>query len=60
MLPIVSALACRYLMLNLSVETWLRFGVWMLLGALIYVGYDYRRNRLATREQAPSPETTSA
>ncbi|MEU1398097.1 amino acid permease C-terminal domain-containing protein [Micromonospora zamorensis] len=32
-LPIVSALACSYLMLNLSVETWLRFLAWMLLGA---------------------------
>ncbi|TDB79720.1 amino acid permease [Micromonospora sp. KC721] len=60
-LPIVSALACLYLMLNLSVETWLRFGVWMLLGALIYFGYGYRRNRLARRGGAtaeprqPSP-----
>lgn len=48
-LPIVSALACLYLMLNLSVETWLRFGGWMLLGAVIYLGYGYRRNRLAQR-----------
>ncbi|RKN44226.1 amino acid permease [Micromonospora endolithica] len=49
-LPIVSAVACLYLMLNLSVETWLRFGAWMLLGAIIYFGYGYRRNRLAERE----------
>ncbi|MEV4464318.1 amino acid permease [Micromonospora echinofusca] len=43
-LPIFSALACFYLMLNLSVETWLRFAAWMLLGVLIYFGYGYRRN----------------
>ncbi|SCE76602.1 basic amino acid/polyamine antiporter, APA family [Micromonospora viridifaciens] len=49
-LPIVSALACFYLMLNLSVETWLRFLAWMLLGAAIYFGYGHRRNRLARRE----------
>ncbi|WBB79062.1 amino acid permease [Micromonospora sp. WMMD882] len=48
-LPVVSALACLYLMLNLSVETWLRFLAWMLLGALIYFGYGHRRNRLAQR-----------
>ncbi|MFI6824757.1 amino acid permease [Micromonospora sp. NPDC050187] len=46
-LPIVSALACLYLMLNLSVETWLRFLAWMLLGFLIYLFYGRRRNRLA-------------
>ncbi|MEU4566600.1 amino acid permease [Micromonospora sp. NPDC023956] len=49
-LPAVSALACLYLMLNLSVETWLRFLAWMLLGALIYFGYGRRRNRLARRD----------
>ena len=27
-LPIVSALACLYLTLNLSIATWIRFGVW--------------------------------
>ncbi|MFI6229776.1 amino acid permease [Micromonospora echinospora] len=46
-LPVVSALACLYLMLNLSVETWLRFLAWMLLGFLIYLCYGRRRNRLA-------------
>lgn len=51
-LPIISALACLYLMTNLSVETWLRFLVWMAVGALIYVGYGRRKNRLALREQA--------
>ncbi|WP_446211516.1 amino acid permease [Micromonospora sp. IBSANI012] len=56
-LPIVSALACLYLMLNLSVETWIRFLIWMLLGAVIYFGYGYRRNRLATAEPAPTPRT---
>ncbi|MFI7577945.1 amino acid permease C-terminal domain-containing protein [Micromonospora sp. NPDC049497] len=34
----------------MSVETWMRFGAWMLLGAVIYFGYGYRRNRLAERE----------
>ncbi|WP_233600910.1 MULTISPECIES: amino acid permease [Micromonospora] len=53
-LPIVSALACLYLMLNLSVETWIRFLAWMLLGGLIYFGYGYRKNRLARREAASS------
>ncbi|WP_435871003.1 amino acid permease [Micromonospora musae] len=59
-LPIVSALACVYLMLNLSVETWLRFLAWMLLGALIYFGYGYRKNRLARREASPVPAPRSS
>ncbi|MFC6009078.1 amino acid permease [Angustibacter luteus] len=46
-LPIVSALACLYLMTNLAVETWLRFLAWMLLGLLVYGLYGRRHARLA-------------
>lgn len=45
-LPIVSALCSVYLMLNLSIETWLRFIVWMLLGFAIYFAYSYRNAEL--------------
>ncbi len=47
-LPIVSALACFWLMLNLPGDTWLRFGVWMLLGIAIYFLYGRRNSRFST------------
>ncbi|MCP2164071.1 amino acid permease [Goodfellowiella coeruleoviolacea] len=46
-LPVLTALACLYLMLNLDVLTWLRFAVWLAAGLLIYFGYGYRNSRLA-------------
>lgn len=48
--PIVAALICLYLMLNLSVETWLRFVIWMALGFLIYTFYGRKRSRMAVAE----------
>ena len=46
-LPIASALICLYLALNLPVETWLRFVVWLVIGFAIYFGYSRTRSRLA-------------
>jgi len=56
-LPILAALICFYLMLNLSIETWLRFLIWMVLGFAIYFAYGHRHSRvkLADNETAATP-----
>nr|XP_053655566.1 cationic amino acid transporter 2-like [Cherax quadricarinatus] len=37
--PAISALFNLYLMCNLPVDTWIRFGIWMAIGFLVYFGY---------------------
>ncbi|MCF2526294.1 amino acid permease [Yinghuangia soli] len=49
-LPIASVLACLWLMINLPVETWWRFLVWMALGFVIYFLYSRKRSRLSIVE----------
>lgn len=46
--PILIAVANFWLMLNLSVLTWLRFVVWLIIGFAIYFGYSYRHSSLNT------------
>jgi APA family basic amino acid/polyamine antiporter len=47
-IPVLSVLACLYLMLNLPVETWLRFVAWMLIGLVIYVLYGRSHGRVGS------------
>ena len=46
---ISSALLCLYLMLNLTGGTWVRFGVWMAIGLVVYAFYGRTHSRLARR-----------
>jgi APA family basic amino acid/polyamine antiporter len=49
--PIISIVACLYLMLQLPRLTWIRFGVWLLLGLLVYLFYGMRHSRLRLRAE---------
>lgn len=50
-LPAAAAVVCFYLMLNLPVETWLRFLVWLAIGFAIYFGYSRSHSRVGLAAQ---------
>ncbi|MFE3453843.1 amino acid permease [Nonomuraea sp. NPDC059194] len=58
-LPLLAALSCLYLMLNLPVETWLRFLVWLAIGVVIYFLYGYRHSTVL-RWRGTTPEKPAA
>ncbi|MEV4349687.1 amino acid permease [Actinoplanes sp. NPDC049596] len=51
--PVLSALACLYLMTNLSVETWLRFLAWLVVGLGVYLLYGHRHASLPDVSSRP-------
>jgi len=50
--PILAGVACLWLMVNLTTLTWLRFLVWLAVGAVVYAAYGYRHSRLGRGERA--------
>ena len=56
LLPVLSVLASGWLMLNLQTSTWIRFGVWMLIGLVVYFGYSVRHSRVGREGGGPREE----
>ena len=44
--PILGVISCLYLMLGLPWITWIRFGLWLVVGMVVYFSYGFRRSRL--------------
>lgn len=48
MIPLMGLLSCLYMMSELGVSNWIGFGIWLVIGLLIYFTYGYKKSKLAT------------
>lgn len=52
LIPILGLLSCLYLMTELGVTNWWRFGLWLIFGLIIYSLYGYKNSKMHRREEA--------
>ncbi len=46
LIPMLGLVSCLYMMAELGISNWIGFGVWLLVGLLIYFGYSQRNSKL--------------
>ncbi|MBF8295404.1 MAG: Amino acid permease [Bacteroidetes bacterium] len=52
--PLMGIAMCLYLMLGLPLVTWIRFGVWLAAGMVLYFTYGFWKSHMRTREKGTS------
>jgi APA family basic amino acid/polyamine antiporter len=52
----LGVLACLWTMKGLPVEAWERFGVWLVIGLLLYFAYGWRKSRLRAQAEGAEAE----
>ena len=50
LIPFLGVMSCTYLMTELGIINWMRFGLWLLIGLIVYFAYGYRNSKLHQRE----------
>ena len=48
LVPLLGIGFCLYLMFSLPMVTWVRFGVWLTIGLVVYFSYSRRRSMIQT------------
>ena len=55
--PILGTMACLGLMWQLPQLTWVRFGVWTIIGIVIYLAYGLKHSRLSAQAIEPASQS---
>lgn len=49
--PIITALACGWLLFQLSIITWIAYAIWVIAGMIIYFGFGYSHSMLSKNQE---------
>ncbi|MFZ9596258.1 MAG: amino acid permease [Bdellovibrionia bacterium] len=52
LIPVLGLASCGYLMTELGITNWIRFGLWLGLGSVVYGFYGFKNSRLQRGERS--------
>ena len=50
LIPVLGLISCLYMMCELGISNWIGFGIWLVIGLVVYFAYGYRHSKLANPE----------
>ena len=48
LIPVLGLTSCLYMMAQIDLKNWIGFGIWLVIGLIIYFGYSYKKSKLNT------------
>ena len=55
LIPVLGVMSCTYLMTELGIVNWMRFGIWLIVGLVVYFLYGFWNSKLHTNTgEAPA------
>ncbi len=46
LIPVLGLISCLYMMCELGISNWIGFGIWLVVGLIVYFAYGYRHSKL--------------
>lgn len=47
LIPVLGLLSCLYMMCELGISNWIGFGIWLVVGLIVYFAYGFKNSKLA-------------
>lgn len=51
LIPVLGLISCLYMMCELELSNWIGFGIWLVVGLVIYFFYGYKNSKLAQEQK---------
>ncbi|MDR6785437.1 APA family basic amino acid/polyamine antiporter [Pedobacter africanus] len=50
LIPVLGLISCLYMMCELGISNWIGFGIWLIVGLVVYFLYGYKNSKLNDKE----------
>jgi APA family basic amino acid/polyamine antiporter len=46
LIPVLGLISCLYMMCELGISNWMGFGIWLVIGLVVYFLYGFKHSKL--------------